>query len=148
MICNESRPELLNLGKLRDEPCCVTRRMCALHYPRSRVALSWTVSLSSCELPWCWPQCTTRKVLWYFATSVTTISPQRVQGKVYYLFWRSINNIVSIVSNAYRMEKIELGTKFWKKYNLGDLFANMHGDRYSSKVPLSTWHRPTRVTPV
>jgi hypothetical protein len=46
------------------------------------------------------------------------------------------------------VEKIELGTEFWKKYNPGDLFANMQGDRYSSKVPLSTWHRSTQVRPV
>jgi hypothetical protein len=41
-----------------------------------------------------------------------------------------------------------IGTDIWKKYNLGGLFANMQGDRYSTKVPLLTWHRSKLVKPV
>jgi hypothetical protein len=31
-------------------------------------------------------------------------------------------------------ESDSLGANFWKNYNLRGLFANMHGDRYSTKV--------------
>jgi hypothetical protein len=38
-----------------------------------------------------------------------------------------------------------IGTDIWTKYNLGGLFVNMQGDRYSTKVPLLMWHRSKLV---
>jgi hypothetical protein len=44
-----------------------------------------------------------------------------------------------------RASLIPYGT-IWKNYNLGVLFANMQGDRYSTKIPLPTLVRTSQTS--